>query len=91
MASVMVVVLGIWLQVEGLEWMMLMLAMGMVWVAEAINTALEQACDAVTLERDERIGRAKDVAAGAVLLAAVFALAVGMIVFVPRVWERLAH
>jgi diacylglycerol kinase (ATP) len=55
-----------------------------VWSAEAFNTALEQLADALHPERHAGIGRAKDVAAGAVLIAAVGAAVIGVLVFVPH-------
>jgi diacylglycerol kinase len=83
-ATVGVVAAGWALGVSRGEWALLALAAGLVWVAEAVNTAVEILADRVTTERDERIGRAKDLAAGAVLLAAIAAAIVGGVVFVPR-------
>jgi diacylglycerol kinase (ATP) len=65
------------------EWCWILAAMGMVWVAEAMNTALEVLCDVVCVERHEGIGRVKDVAAGGVLLAAVCASGIGVCVLGP--------
>jgi diacylglycerol kinase (ATP) len=62
---------------------LLALAVAGVWVAEAFNTALEAACDATAPAPDPRIARAKDAAAGAVLLAALGAVAVGLLVLGP--------
>ena len=67
------------------EWALVVLALGLVWVAEALNTALEFLADEVSLEQRERIGRAKDVAAFGVLVAAGVAATVGAIVFWPYV------
>lgn len=83
-ASVLAVTLGLILKVSRGEWLALILAMGLVWIAEAVNTAIEQACDAITREQKPEIRHAKDVAAGAVLLAGIFAVLVGLIVFVPH-------
>jgi diacylglycerol kinase (ATP) len=62
----------------------------LVWSAEAFNTALEELADALHPERDPGIGRAKDVAAAAVLIAALGAAVIGMLVFVPHLvdWRR---
>ena len=60
------------------------LAIALVWVAEAVNTALEALGDAISREPHAQVGQAKDVGAGAVLLAAVAAVVVAAIVFVPR-------
>jgi diacylglycerol kinase (ATP) len=86
LASVGVVGLGLVLGLTRGEWLALVLAMGLVWVAEAVNTAIELACDAITLEQHPLIGRAKDLAAAAVLLAAFFAVVVGGLVFGPRLF-----
>ena len=66
------------------EWCLLILAMVAVWVVEALNTPVELLADAITKEFHPLIGQAKDVAAGAVLIAAIGAVVVGLIVFGPR-------
>ena len=65
------------------EWLWLIVAMVLVWSAEAFNTALEQLADAVHPERHPGIGRAKDAAAAAVLIAALGAAIIGVLVFLP--------
>ena len=60
-----------------------MLAIALVWVAEAFNTAIEQLGDAITIEREPRIGFAKDIAAGAVLVTAIAAAAIGALTLAP--------
>lgn len=85
LVTVLVVALGFVFAVTRPEWLALLLAMAIVWVAEAVNTAIELTCDAVSEEMRPLIGHAKDVAAGAVLIAALFAVAVGCIVFWPHV------
>jgi diacylglycerol kinase (ATP) len=84
LATVAVIGLGLAAGLAAGEWALLVLAIGLVWVAEALNTALEFLADEVSEEWRERLGRAKDVAAAAVLLSAVAALAVGACVFGPR-------
>jgi diacylglycerol kinase (ATP) len=66
------------------EWCWLILAIGAVWIAEALNTALELLADAAVPEWHQLVGRAKDVAAGGVLLAAVTASAIGACILGPR-------
>lgn len=63
------------------EWAILLLTFGVVMGLEAVNTALEYLADKVTRERDEHIRNCKDCAAGAVLVAAVFAVGVGAALF----------
>ena len=82
-ATVAVVGLGFWLNVSRLEWAMLALAVASVWTAELLNTAIEALTDLVSPDYHQLAGRAKDVAAGAVLLAALGALVVGALVFGP--------
>lgn len=88
-ATVLVLVLGLWLRLAAWEWCAVMLATGMVWAAELMNTALEVLADRVSKEREEAIRRAKDAAAGAVLMAALGALGVGLMVFLPKLWLLL--
>lgn len=80
-ATIVVVAVGIAWQIERVEWLALTLAIAMVWCAEGFNTALESLCDVVSSEYHPKIARAKDIAAGAVLIAATGASVVGMLVF----------
>ncbi len=67
-----------------LEWCCIVLAIIGVWTAEGLNTAIEYVTDLASPEFSSLAGKAKDVAAGAVLVAAVGAVAVGLLVFGPR-------
>lgn len=67
------------------EWAALVTVTALVWVAEALNTAIEMVVDLVSPERQPLAGWAKDAAAGAVLLAAMAAVIVGAIIFLPKV------
>ncbi len=84
LATVLVLVAGYLTVLSWMEWCALVLAIGFVWVAEALNTALEFLADEVSTEKRELIGKAKDAAAGAVLLASMAAVVIGLIVFVPH-------
>ncbi len=79
-----VVGLSAWLRLSLAEWRWIVAAIALVWVAEAINTAFEALADALHPQRGAGIGRAKDVAAGAVLLASAGAAAIGALVLGPR-------
>ncbi len=72
---------GVALGIDAEDWRWIIAAILWVWVAEALNTALEHLCDAVSPEPHPAIGAAKDVAAGAVLLGAVGAAIIGAITF----------
>jgi diacylglycerol kinase len=89
-ATVAVCAAAVWLGVSRLEWVLLALAMGAVWTAEAFNTAIELLADAVSPERHPLIGRAKDVAAGAVLLSAIASAIVGLLVLGPPLLEVIS-
>ena len=81
-----VVALGSWLKISASEWLALVLAMGLVMGAEALNTALELAVDLAEPEWHAWARDAKDVAAAGVLICSLAALVVGLVVFGPRLW-----
>jgi len=83
-ATLLVVAAGWGLGVTRSEWLALVLVVALVWSAEAFNTALEFLADAVAPEFHPLVGKAKDVAAGAVLICALAALLVAALVFVPH-------
>lgn len=89
-ATVLVLAAGWSLGLSLAEWLWLVLAITLVWMAEAFNTALEFLADAVTLERHPLIGRAKDLAAAAVLISTIGSVIIGVLVFGPRLMQRLA-
>lgn len=85
LATLGVVVLGFICRLPREEWALVFVALGLVWITEAVNTAIEFLADEVTLERRERIKHAKDIAAFAVLASALAAASIGVIIFVPRI------
>jgi diacylglycerol kinase (ATP) len=84
LATVLVCAAGAYLGLSRPEWQWVVAAIALVWGAEAFNTALEQLADTLHPEQHPGIGRAKDVAAAAVLIAAVGAAGIGVLVFVPH-------
>ena len=76
--------LGFYFRITGTEWMFLVLAAGMVLAAEAFNTAIEIDIDLTSPEFHPYARDTKDVAAGAVLIAASTAFVIGMVVFGPH-------
>jgi diacylglycerol kinase len=82
-----VVVFGFLLCISPLEWIACLLCMALVLGAEMINTSLENIIDIISPEHHPLAGRAKDIAAGAVLLTAILAATVGLIVFVPKLFN----
>lgn len=88
-ATLVVIASGSILRVSVTDWCCLVGAMAAVWMAEAFNTAIEVLCDRVCPERDPAIGQVKDLAAGGVLIAAIAAVVIGILVFLPHVWRYL--
>jgi diacylglycerol kinase len=85
--GLLVLLAALLLRVSALEMFILLAAIFLVLVAEAFNTALEKAVDLATRDQNDLAHIAKDVAAGAVLLTAIFAVLTGLIVFGPRLWQ----
>jgi diacylglycerol kinase (ATP) len=86
LATIVVVASGIMTRRTISEWAMLIAAIGFVWFAEALNTALEQLSNRVTRERDPLIRDVKDLASGAVLVAAFTSIALGVTAFWRGPW-----
>ena len=82
-ATVLVIGLGFHLGITRLEWALIALAVAGVWTAELMNTAIETLTYLASPAYHPLAGKAKDVAAGAVLLAALGAAVVGALVFGP--------
>jgi len=82
-ATVCVVAAGGYCQVSRTDWLALVLAIALVWVAEALNTGIEWVVDLASPAQHPLAGKAKDVAAAGVLLASAAAVVVGLLVFVP--------
>lgn len=83
-ATVIVVVASLTFRVTAMEAGLLVCVSAMVWATEAINTALECLADHVSPGYAELVGRCKDLAAGAVLIAAIASVIVGCLIFLPR-------
>lgn len=77
-------------RVDRVEWGLIIVAIMAVWTAEALNTALEFLCDVASPEFHPLVERAKDVAAGGVLVSAAGAAAIGLIVFMPYAVRALS-
>jgi diacylglycerol kinase (ATP) len=86
-ATVSVIILGLLLSISIAQWAIISLAIGMVWVAEGMNTAIEFVVDLASPDYHELAGKAKDVAAGAVLIAAFIAIVCGLLIFIPKIWD----
>lgn len=89
-ATLSVVAAGLLLQVSAGDWRWLLLAIALVWLAEAFNTAIEELCDRIEPDFDEVIGRIKDVAAAAVLVASATAAGIGLLTLGPPALSLMA-
>ena len=69
-----------------LEWIMILVVIGLVWVAEIFNTALEELVDLVSPEQNLNAKVIKDLSAAAVLVSAILSVLVGVLIFGPRIW-----
>lgn len=84
--ALLAVFLGFTFHISSEEWLWLFLAIGLVMIAELFNTALEVLVDLVSPEYHSKAGAVKDIAAAAVLMATFLAVAIGLIVFGPKVF-----
>lgn len=89
LAAIAVAVAGAWLKISPSEWLAVVIACALVVGAELFNTAIEALSDAVHPEQHPLIGHAKDTSAGAVLVASIAAVVIGLVVFGPKLWELI--
>jgi len=84
-ATIAVCAAGFFFGISCLEWCLVILAIMAVWSAEALNTAFEFLADAASPEFHPLVKHSKDVAAGAVLIAAIGSVIIGLLVFLPHI------
>lgn len=83
--TALVIIMGVALKISAAEWCICLLLFGLVMALELVNTSIEAVVDLVTEEENPLAGRAKDMAAGAVLIAAIMAAVIGCIIFLPKI------
>lgn len=83
-ATILVIMLSIIFTISLMELIVLILAVGFVWVAELFNTAIEKMMDFIMPEQNDKIKLIKDLSAAAVLIAALTAFATGCFIFIPK-------
>jgi len=88
-ASILVILVSLWLRISAVEWALILSAIAAVWSAEFFNTALEAIVDLVTEDHHPLAKVAKDVSAAAVLIAALMAAGIGFLVLGPPLVEKL--
>ena len=85
LATVIVIILGLYYKVSVVEWTILLLCIGSVISLEMLNTAIEKLCDLVMPEYNEVIKKVKDIAAGAVLFISIISFIIGCFIFIPKI------
>lgn len=88
-ATIFVIIAGFYFNVSPTEWMILILTMTSVIMAEAFNSAIEFLSDKVSPDIDPIIKKVKDISAGAVLICAITSVFIGLIIFLPRIIQML--
>lgn len=83
--GILIIIAGFYFEISATEWMMQIFAIGLVLSIEGLNTAAEKISDFIHPEYHEKIGFIKDIASGAVFFAAMAAIAVGAIIYYPKV------
>lgn len=82
--AIIVTIAGFILNISATEWLFQIMAIGLVLVAESLNTALERTADFIHPNKHKKIEIIKDIAAGAVFFAAITAIIIGLIIYVPK-------
>lgn len=88
--SLLAIFLGFLLRISAIEWTIILLTMALVWVTEFLNTAIEVLVDLVSPDPHSLAKAAKDISAAAVLIAALAALIIGLIIFLPPIIRLLS-
>ena len=89
-ATIVVIAASFFFQLSGAEWCWIILAVAIVWTAEALNTAFEFLADVASPEFHPIVRDAKDVAAGAVLVTAIASAIIGAVIFGPHLTNLLS-
>jgi len=89
-AMVMVIIFGIWFRIDAWEWAAVLLCTALVISMELVNTGIEAVMDHLHPEIHDRVRLIKNISAGAVLVAAIISLVIGMIIFLPRIWALIS-
>lgn len=84
--AILVTLAGFYYDISATEWILQCLAIGLIMSIEGLNTAVEAIADFIHPEHHEKIGSIKDIAAGAVFIAAITAVIIGCIIYLPKVF-----
>ena len=84
--AITMILAGFYFNISPTEWIMQIFALGLVLSIEGANTAIEKLCDFIHPENHSKIGEIKDISAGAVMLAAITAVIIGLIIYIPKIF-----
>lgn len=82
--AIIVTIFGFYFKISHNEWLILILTFALVLVSETINTAIEQLVNFISPQYNKKAGLIKDISAAFVLISAIFAIIVGLIIFIPK-------
>ncbi|HLA56311.1 MAG TPA: diacylglycerol kinase family protein [Flavobacterium sp.] len=82
--GILLIIAGFYFNISHTEWMFQTLAIGLVLGVESLNTAVEKIADFIHPQYHEKIGFIKDIAAGGVFFAAMTAIAIGLMIYIPK-------
>ncbi|MGO4289435.1 diacylglycerol kinase family protein [Chitinophaga sp. RAB17] len=88
-ATLVVVAAGCWYKIATPEWIWIILATALVWTTEMLNTVVEKIMDHLSPQLHPKVKFIKDVAAGAVLIAAIAAAIIGAVIFIPYMFKTI--
>jgi diacylglycerol kinase len=85
-ATIVVIAAGCWYKIATPEWLWMILSIALVWITEMLNTVIEKIMDHLSPQLHPKVKFIKDVAAGAVLIAAIAAVIIGAVIFIPYIF-----
>lgn len=88
-AAIVTIIAGFYFHLNTNEWCWIVAAISLVFICEAFNTAIEFLTDLVSPDYNEKAGKVKDLAAGAVLIASITALVIGLLIFLPKIMHSI--
>jgi len=86
-AGVIVIIAGFMFKIPRTDWLAIVICVVSVLIAEIFNTCIENVLDMLTTEYNPRVKKVKDMAAAAVLLVTILSVAVGLLIFIPRLLQ----
>ena len=87
--SILIIISGFIFSISLTEWILCLLCFGLVIGAEMVNTALENLVNLVSPDYHPLAGKVKDIAAGAVLICAILSAIIGLMIFLPKIWQLI--